>query len=450
MAAKKILSWLQTGWTNFVDPEREERLTRQVSSMHKELAAKRGEFDLTASVSRLEISQEDIPEVTRRLYCKCLSSAWNDDELTDKEHRSLTQIATLLRLPPSMTNELMREEGARVFEKTLARAFEDGVLDDKEYAALERIAASCNTTPADFLRNEFCFQGESFIRGLFLKIWEDGRLESHEWREIVTAIRRIGMTEAEFKQSVRASAEQLVEHFLADYKTDGIISPEEETFLEWMLANLIDSTEIATYVREEIRETKRFSAIRSGLLPSISCPSGIAIKAGELTHFVAPCRYSFVKKRTSDNVTIHVDGTGIVTDDRFLFVSSEHSLQLIHSRILGAHRVRHGLEINASGKGAGIYRFLDDSRAGMEIWLIAIGKANQTILAPKQNDGSRHISRDVRQRVFQRYGGRCAECNATQYLKFDHIIPVARGGSNSDANVQLLCRACNLKKSDAI
>jgi 5-methylcytosine-specific restriction endonuclease McrA len=35
-------------------------------------------------------------------------------------------------------------------------------------------------------------------------------------------------------------------------------------------------------------------------------------------------------------------------------------------------------------------------------------------------------------------------------LEFDHIIPVAKGGSNAETNVQLLCRRCNGKKSDMI
>jgi 5-methylcytosine-specific restriction endonuclease McrA len=52
--------------------------------------------------------------------------------------------------------------------------------------------------------------------------------------------------------------------------------------------------------------------------------------------------------------------------------------------------------------------------------------------------------------VWQRYGGQCAECSATDYLEFDHIIPHAKGGGNGDNNIQLLCRKCNLKKSDHI
>jgi 5-methylcytosine-specific restriction endonuclease McrA len=76
--------------------------------------------------------------------------------------------------------------------------------------------------------------------------------------------------------------------------------------------------------------------------------------------------------------------------------------------------------------------------------------ANQTKLAHVEGAPSRHIPREIRQRVWLRYSGRCAECGAEQYLEFDHIIPVAKGGSNAEPNVQLLCRRCNLKKSDLI
>ena len=58
-----------------------------------------------------------------------------------------------------------------------------------------------------------------------------------------------------------------------------------------------------------------------------------------------------------------------------------------------------------------------------------------------------HILREVRQRIWQRYAGRCAECGAPQCLEFDHIVPIEMGGTNSEANVQLLCRACILTKA---
>ena len=56
------------------------------------------------------------------------------------------------------------------------------------------------------------------------------------------------------------------------------------------------------------------------------------------------------------------------------------------------------------------------------------------------------IARDVRRAVFERDGGRCVECGASFDLQYDHVIPLALGGANTAANLQILCAPCNQAK----
>ena len=58
-----------------------------------------------------------------------------------------------------------------------------------------------------------------------------------------------------------------------------------------------------------------------------------------------------------------------------------------------------------------------------------------------------HIPREIRYAVWQQYEGRCAECGSSFDLQYDHIIPVAMGGSSNVENLQLLCGPCNRRKA---
>lgn len=62
----------------------------------------------------------------------------------------------------------------------------------------------------------------------------------------------------------------------------------------------------------------------------------------------------------------------------------------------------------------------------------------------------RYIPPDVRVKVWNRDHGRCVVCGSTRDLHYDHVVPVARGGGNDAKNLQLLCSAHNLAKSDDI
>ena len=56
----------------------------------------------------------------------------------------------------------------------------------------------------------------------------------------------------------------------------------------------------------------------------------------------------------------------------------------------------------------------------------------------------------VRRGVFDRDGGRCRVCGDAFDLQYDHVIPLALGGSNQAENLQLLCGTCNREKGAAV
>lgn len=62
----------------------------------------------------------------------------------------------------------------------------------------------------------------------------------------------------------------------------------------------------------------------------------------------------------------------------------------------------------------------------------------------------RHIPSEVKLNVWRRDSGKCVKCGSQERLEYDHIIPVSKGGSNTERNVQLLCEKCNREKAAQI
>jgi hypothetical protein len=60
------------------------------------------------------------------------------------------------------------------------------------------------------------------------------------------------------------------------------------------------------------------------------------------------------------------------------------------------------------------------------------------------------IAAAVRTFVWNRDGRKCVQCGSNERLEFDHIVPLAKGGSNTERNIQLLCEPCNRAKGASI
>lgn len=80
--------------------------------------------------------------------------------------------------------------------------------------------------------------------------------------------------------------------------------------------------------------------------------------------------------------------------------------------------------------------------------LVAVeGEEDFSQPVPAKPQVRRVIPTWVKLAVWQRDGGKCVQCGATEDLHFDHIIPWSKGGSSSTPeNVQLLCGRHNIQK----
>jgi hypothetical protein len=94
----------------------------------------------------------------------------------------------------------------------------------------------------------------------------------------------------------------------------------------------------------------------------------------------------------------------------------------------------------------------DDFRQVFKFKLIAVeGDEDFEVRPPLTIQRRRLIPSAVKLAVWQRDGGCCVVCGATDELHFDHDVPWSKGGTSfTEQNVQLMCARHNLEKRDRI
>jgi hypothetical protein len=97
-----------------------------------------------------------------------------------------------------------------------------------------------------------------------------------------------------------------------------------------------------------------------------------------------------------------------------------------------------------------VKKLVYDEQADLASLKAAVANLEAAIEYTKSGPRRDPIPEEVKLLVWARDGGACVRCGSKKELHFDHIIPVAKGGGNVEANIQLLCEPCNLKKADKI
>lgn len=447
---RKIFDRVKKAVMDQYDPDRDERIKGLANHLYKDLVARRDTFTLESSLGALDVSNSDLKGAKRFLYEHLLKKAWADGVVTSKERQELRWVQDKLQFPADEADKLNLEFAKSEFGKAFGLAIEDGELTDEEFARLNQLASATGLNTESMAKAFFADEGEGFIRSTFLHAIQQGELNYETWYKIVATAERLGIAEDALQKLLSRIAKQYVEHVLADAKSDGVISEVEENHLLWLLEIFAVDEQFKSYVKGEVKSVKRLNEIQKGCLPSLVPPAGLAVRAGELVHSV--CRAQLIIARDLKSGLCHNAFNGVlaIMDSRALFQGPDKSQVIRFSQVVMVSPRSGLIEFQLNGKPIWYIR-VDASQWDVPlIFEKAIALHNQTQVKASGSKPTRHIARDVRQRVWQTYGGRCVECGAKDYLEYDHIIPVAKGGSNAEANVQLLCRRCNLKKSDSI
>ncbi|WP_235487217.1 TerD family protein, partial [Frankia sp. AvcI1] len=226
---------------------------------------------------------------------------------------------------------------------------------------------------------------------------------------------------------------------------DGIIEDSEVAFFENEARRLGLHDPAVEEMRCWLRRGLELSRIRGGQLPRVHSTT-LHLELDEFVHLDVAA----VQVRQLASGPRETPGRLVASSRKLRFLGRTGAGNEIAWQKIVEVTAGHGcVDIAATtSRGGGSYR-VDDPEYVAAVLSGALRVARRLVIAPGARD-SRAIPQPVKAEVWQRDGGACVQCQATEYLEFDHVIPHSRGGATSLNNLQLLCRRCNQEKGARI
>ncbi|WP_433663245.1 TerD family protein [Nocardia sp. CA-128927] len=270
------------------------------------------------------------------------------------------------------------------------------------------------------------------------------------WDELWVSLRFQRIHEASGREALRPIAVAYLERVVAFAFADNEIEEHELDGFARAVTDLQSAVDLGfaqhhiDALRQRMLRGRSLTQVRTGELPRIHRPD-LHFEADETLYIdvnAAQIKYLASGPR-------HTSGRLIGTSKKLRFVGAGAGTELPWSKIVSIASEYGNVIISATtARGGGTYS-LPDPEYVAAVLEGALRIAKRLVLAPGQRD-TRSIPPDVKAEVWQRDGGRCCQCGDTHYLEFDHVIPLSRGGATSVANLQILCRRCNLEKGARI
>ncbi len=273
----------------------------------------------------------------------------------------------------------------------------------------------------------------------------DGVLDESELEALRQMVEEAGSDWKNVVLECSPIAEDFIRHLLADAIEDGVVTPEEESLINYHI-ELFSLQHMYSEVSDRISKIRKISALRNNQLPAPYPLTPPWLKSGEAIYLCSPAKRHGKKQILST-------GNLWITSMRVEYIAENKSLTTTYKTLRGAESNFGILTIITSRASGNVLFTVDKSDLCAELILCLMRISNRTVNPTEENSSikdRRKISQQVRQAVWIRDGGICRECNADDYLEYDHVIPVSKGGDCTVRNIQLLCRRCNGSKGNRI
>lgn len=152
-------------------------------------------------------------------------------------------------------------------------------------------------------------------------------------------------------------------------------------------------------------------------------------------------RYMHYKDRRPPWVKLHAD---LLDDYEFRSLPDATKAHLLLLTVLASqmeNRIPYDLKWLSHRIGATAAMDIEELILGGYLELYDANKKSGLPTRP-----SRYVSAQMRKNVFALAENKCANCEATEKLDLDFVVPIAQGGSADMSNLQVLCTSCSRQK----